>query len=187
MSYNIDMSTFTAADSKIHILYLVKNAPGVSYQMLLDKCMESLYIDFFTFCEVYNELIAGNLMDKTEADTGTGEVVGMNETLSITKSGEAILEDVESTLNKQVLAYLKKAAAELKEAVEDTNSVKAFAEPSKDNDGTYTVSLSSTKGGRDFHASFKVSSHEMAEAVCRSWRNRSGRISSVFIDELLKM
>ena len=113
MRYNNDMSTFTAADSKIHILYLVKNAPGVSYQMLLDKCMESLYIDFFTFCEVYNELIAGNLMDKTEADTGTGEVVGMNETLSITKSGEAILEDVESTLNKQVLAYLKKAAAEL--------------------------------------------------------------------------
>ena len=141
------MSSFTTADSKIHILYLVKNAPGVSYQMLLDKCMESLYIDFFTFCEVYNELIAGNLMDKTEADTGTGEVVGINETLSITKSGEAILEDVESTLNKQVLAYLKKAAAELKEAVDDTNSVKAFAEPSKDNDGTYTVSLSSTKGG----------------------------------------
>ena len=84
------MSSFTTADSKIHILYLVKNAPGVSYQMLLDKCMESLYIDFFTFCEVYNELIAGNLMDKTEADTGTGEVVGINETLSITKSGEAI-------------------------------------------------------------------------------------------------
>ncbi len=181
------MSSFTTADSKIHILYLVKNAPGVSYQMLLDKCMESLYIDFFTFCEVYNELIAGNLMDKKEIDTGTGEVVGNNETLSITKGGEAILEDVESTLNKQVLAYLKKAASELKEAVEDTNSVKAFSEPSGDNDNTYTVSLSSTKGGRDFNASFKVSSKEMADAVCRSWRQRSGRISGVFIDELLKM
>ncbi len=185
--YNVHMSSFTTADSKIHILYLVKNAPGVSYQMLLDKCMESLYIDFFTFCEVYNELIAGNLMDKKEIDTGTGEVVGNNETLSITKGGEAILEDVESTLNKQVLAYLKKAASELKEAVEDTNSVKAFSEPSGDNDNTYTVSLSSTKGGRDFNASFKVSSKEMADAVCRSWRQRSGRISGVFIDELLKM
>ena len=185
--YNVYMSSFTTADSKIHILYLVKNAPGVSYQMLLDKCMESLYIDFFTFCEVYNELIAGNLMDKKEIDTGTGEVVGNNETLSITKGGEAILEDVESTLNKQVLAYLKKAASELKEAVEDTNSVKAFSEPSGDNDNTYTVSLSSTKGGRDFNASFKVSSKEMADAVCRSWRQRSGRISGVFIDELLKM
>jgi len=181
------MSHTSKEDTKIHILYLVKNAPGVSYQMLLDKCMESLYIDFFTFSQVYDELISGNLMDKETEDTGTGEVVGINETLKITKGGEAILEDVEETLNLKVLGYLKKAAAELKSAVEDMNSVKAFAVPSPDEDGTYTVTLSSTKGGRDFHTSFKVSGREMAEVVCRNWRNNSAKACSTFMDELLKM
>ncbi len=180
------MKSFTPADCKIFILFLVKNAPGVSYQLLLDKCMDSLYIDFFTFSQVYSELIAGNLMDKKESDTGTGEVIGMNENLFITAGGEAILEDVSSTLNRQILAYLKKAAAELVVELEDTNAVKAFVEPSGDENNTYMIHLSSTKGGRDFKASFKVSSKELAESVCKSWRTRSGKISNLFIDELLK-
>lgn len=180
------MKSFTPADCKIFVLYLVKNAPGVSYQLLLDKCMESLYIDFFVFSEAYSELISGNLMDMKEKDNGTGEVIGMNQTLSITPGGEAILEDVSSTLNKQILNYLQKAALELKSEVEDLNSVKAFIEPAPDNSGTFIVNLSSTKGGRDFNASFRISTKELAESVCKSWRARSGKISGLFIDELLK-
>lgn len=180
------MRSFTPADCKIFILYLVKNAPGVSYQLLLDKCMDSLYIDFFTFSEVYSELIAGNLMDKNESDTGTGEVIGMNENLYITDGGNAILDDIMSTLNKQLESYLKKAAAELCEEVEATNSVKAFAEPTEDGSGKYKVTLSSTKGGRDFTTSFIVSGKELASEVCKNWRTHSGKISKLFFDELLK-
>lgn len=180
------MKSFTPADCKIFILYLVKNVPGVSYQLLLDKCMDSLYIDFFTFSQVYSELIAGNLMDKKESDTGTGEVIGMNENLFITSGGEAILEDVSTTLNRQIVAYLNKASLELKEELDDTNAVKAFVEPSGDENQTFIIHLSSTKGGRDFNASFKVSNKELAESVCKAWRTHSGRISSLFIDELLK-
>ena len=83
------MSQSEISDGKIHILYLVKNAPGVSYQMLMDKCLESLYLDFFTFSRCYDELIAGNLIDKQVHDTGTAEVVGNNETLVITKAAKA--------------------------------------------------------------------------------------------------
>ena len=107
--------------------------------------------------------------------------------LTLEKDPESMDREELEALVADVEKQMRKAAAELKEAVEDTNSVKAFAEPCKDEDGTYIVSLSSTKGGRDFHASFKVSSKGMADAVCRSWRQRSGRISGVFIDELLKM
>ena len=39
------MSNSEVSDGKIFILYLVKHAPGVSYQMLMDKCLESLYLD----------------------------------------------------------------------------------------------------------------------------------------------
>lgn len=181
------MASLSKADTKIHILYLVKHAPGVSYQMLLDKCMESLYVDFFVFSEVYNELIAGNLMDKTEGENGTGEVIGSNETLVLTEGGEAILEDVQDTLNDRKLGYLSKAAAELKAAVDDMNAVKAFAEPSGRSDGSFIVRLKTTKDGRDFHASIKVSGKEQADTICRNWRNASGEACDRFIDELLKM
>ena len=47
------MSDISIAESKIQILYLVDRAPGVSYHLLMEKCMESLYTDFFTFSRSY--------------------------------------------------------------------------------------------------------------------------------------
>lgn len=180
------MSQSEISDGKIHILYLVKNAPGVSYQMLMDKCLESLYLDFFTFSRCYDELIAGNLIDKQVHDTGTAEVVGNNETLVITKGGEAILEDVEGTLNLKTLGYLKKAANELMENVLETNAVKAFASLSPEGDGTYIVELSTIKDGRSFMTRFKADNKETADKILDNWHRNSSSLSDTFLDELLK-
>ncbi len=180
------MSNSEISDGKIHILYLVKHAPGVSYQLLMDKCLESLYLDFFNFSRCYNELIAGNLLDREVGDTGTGEVVGTNETLKITKGGEAILEDVESTLNLQTLGYLKKASAELLNEVREINSVKAFSKPSEDGNGAYEVTLSTIKDGRNFTCTFKVNSEEEADAAINKWRSSSSEIRDAFVANLLK-
>jgi len=178
------MSNSEISDGKIHILYLVKHAPGVSYQMLMDKCLESLYLDFFTFSKCYTELIAGNLLDKEVGDTGTGEVVGTNETIKITRGGEAILEDIESTLNLQTLGYLKKAASELTEEVRKMNSVKAFSGPSADGDGTHKIILTTTENGLDFTCSFKASAGQ-SEKILAAWRNNSASAVQEFVDKLL--
>ena len=178
------MSNSEISDGKIHILYLVKHAPGVSYQMLMDKCLESLYLDFFTFSKCYTELIAGNLLDKEVGDTGTGEVVGTNETIKITRGGEAILEDIESTLNLQTLGYLKKAASELNEEVRKMNSVKAFSVPSSDGNGTRKVTLTATGDGRDFTCSFKVPAKQ-SEKILAAWRSNSAALAEEFVAKLL--
>lgn len=180
------MSQSEVSDGKIHILYLVKNAPGVSYQLLMDKCLESLYLDFFTFSKCYNELVAGNLLNKSVGDTGTGEVIGSNETITITPGGEAILEDVEETLNLQTLGYLKKAAGELRETVFEKNAVKAFAKPSSDDDGSFEVSLSTVKDGRAFSCSFRTQTRAEAEMAVSNWRAGSSELTDTFLDELLK-
>ena len=178
------MSNSEISDGKIHILYLVKNAPGVSYQMLMDKCLESLYLDFFNFSRCYNELIAGNLLDKEVGDTGTGEVIGSNETIRITKGGEAILEDIESTLNLQTLGYLKKAASELQNEVREKNAVKAFAKPCADELGMCDVTLSTVKDGRSFSCSFKVKADEVDNVLTR-WRAQSGELADAFVANML--
>lgn len=177
------MDTINTADSKILILYLVKNAPGVSYQMLMDKCMEALYTDFFVFSQCYTELIAGNLIDKEHKDTGTGEVVGTNETLHITAGGEAVLDDVIETVKPQIMGYLRKAANELKVALEDQNSVTAFAELLGDGSGKMVVKLNNLKDGRDFQCSFICNSKEEADAVLRNWRNNYSDIFNKFLGE----
>lgn len=177
------METGNTADSKILILYLVKNAPGVSYQMLMDKCMESLYTDFFVFSDCYNELIAGNLMDKEERDTGTGEVVGTNETIRITAGGEAVLDDVIDTVKPQVMSYLRKAANELRLALEEQNSVTAFTELVGDGSGRILVKLNNLKNGRNFQCSFICENKDEADTVIRNWRNNYSDIFNSFLGE----
>jgi len=179
------MSGSEISDGKIHILYLVKNAPGVSYNMLMNKCLESLYLDFFTFSRCYDELIKGNLISKEMADTGTGEVIGSNEILKITRGGTAILEDVENTLNLQTLGYLKKAASELIEQLSETNAVKAFSELTEDN--MFRVILISTVKGKEFNATLKVDTREKAESLVQAWRRNSAESIDSFVADLLKM
>lgn len=178
------MTNSEISDGKIHILYLVKHAPGVSYQMLMDKCLQSLYLDFFNFSRCYNELVAGNLLDRAVGDTGTGEVVGSNETIKITRGGEALLEDIEGTLNLQTLGYLKKAASELQEEVHTRNAVKAFSKPSSDGSGMCDVTLSTTRDGRSFTCSFRVTP-EQVEDVLSMWREQSSVIADDFVAKML--
>lgn len=179
------MTNSEISDGKIHILYLVKHAPGVSYQMLMDKCLDSLYLDFFNFSRCYNELVAGNLLDKEVGDTGTGEVIGSNETIKITRGGEAILEDVETTLNLQTLGYLKKAAAELISEVKELNSVKAFSKPADGEPGMSYLTLSTIKDGRDFTCTVKVPT-DKADQMIAAWRSESSSIADGLVDNLLK-
>ncbi len=179
------MAISETSDGKIHILYLVKYSPGVSYQMLMDKCLESLYFDFFTFSSCYNELVAGNLLDRSITDTGTGEVIGSNETITITRGGEAILEDVEGTLNLQTLGYLKKAASELASAVITSNEVKAFMKPASSGKGM-TITLSTVRDGINFTCTFDTDTEEEAERIIGNWRKDSSSLFKDFIGKLLK-
>jgi len=181
------MSESTISDGKIHILYLVRSAPGVSYQMLMDACLRSLYLDFFTFSQCYSELIAGNLLDRSITETGTGEVIGTNETLTITKGGLAILEDVESTLNLQTLGYLKKAAAELKETLDEKNSVKAFISPVEGTENNYELTLETHREGKDFRCTFTIEGEEKAKKIQSTWLYGGDGLTQKFVDELLKM
>ena len=107
------MSDISIAESKIQILYLVDHAPGVSYNLLMEKCMASLYTDFFTFSRAYEELISGNLMDKSSSGEYSGEAVGSAEKLTLTDGGRAVLKDLISSLSAPLLVHLDEASAEI--------------------------------------------------------------------------
>jgi len=173
------MSDISIAESKIQILYLVDKAPGVSYHLLREKCMELLYSDFFTFSRAYDELIAGNLMDKRKSGDFTGEAIGSTENLTITDGGKAVLNDLISSLSAPLLARLDETSGEIKSAMAENSVSSASIEPTEDN--RFRVILSYTGDEKPFTATITVEDEKTAKMLCQKWKNTCSKASEELI------
>lgn len=175
------MSEISIAESKIQILYLVDRAPGVSYHLLMEKCMESLYTDFFTFSRSYEELISGNLMDKSQSGAYTGDsVVGSTENLTLTDGGRAVLKDLISSLNASLIARLDETADGIIEEVSKNSGITATLELTEDN--KFRVNLACKGDGKPFSASVTVEDEQTALKICKNWKEKCSKAS----DELVR-
>ena len=175
------MSDISIAESKIQILYLVGRAPGVSYHLLMEKCMESLYTDFFTFSRSYEELISGNLMDKSSSGAFTGDAVGSTENLTLTDGGRAVLNDLLSSLNAPLRARLDEAANAIVSEMAANSGINASMEIVEN--GKFKVTLTSDNNGKPFSATVTVDDEATAVSICKKWKNAASKAS----DELVKL
>ena len=173
------MSDISIAESKIQILFLVDRAPGVSYNLLMEKCMESLYTDFFTFSRAYEELISGNLMDKSSSGEYTGEAVGSTENLTLTDGGRAVLNDLISSLNGSRLTHLEEAASAIKEEMARNSGINASKELTSDR--KYRIKLTCSNDGKPFSATVTVEDESTAEKICKNWKKNCTRVPEEFI------
>ncbi|MBP5655181.1 MAG: DUF4364 family protein [Clostridiales bacterium] len=172
------MSDLSSADAKVHILYIVGHVPGISYHMLMDKCLSSLYMDFFTFSKAYQELIAGNLMDMTRGENGMGEAIGGTEQLTLSAGGVAVLEDIVPSINLEVLSHLDSACRELNAKIADLARFTASSEPS--GDGKVAVKLLSD----DISLEITCSDPSLADIICDNWRQQGQKLSDTIIRTL---
>ena len=154
-------------------------APGVSYNLLMEKCMESLYTDFFTFSRAYEELISGNLMDKISSGEYTGEAVGSTEHLTLTDGGRAVLNDLVSSLNGSRLTSLEEAASAIKEEMARNSGINASMELT--NDGKYRITLTCTNDGKPFSAAVTVEDQASAVKICKNWKRNCTRVPEEFL------
>ena len=176
------MSDISIAETKIQILYLVDRAPGVSYHLLMEKCMESLYTDFFTFSRAYEELISGNLMDKSQSGAFAGDsVVGSTENLTLTDGGRAVLKDLMSSLSASLIQHLNETADTIIEEVSKNSGITASLELTEDNN--YRVNLAYKGDGKPFSATLTVDDEETAMKLCKNWKDNCTKASG----ELIKL
>ena len=173
------MSDISIAESKIQILYLVDRAPGVSYNLLMEKCMESLYTDFFTFSRSYEELISGNLMDKSKSGDFTTDAVGSTEKLTITDGGKAVLKDVLPSLSASLVQNLDEAADRIISDMAKNSGTTASMELTKDN--KFRVNLAYSGDGKPFTASVTVDDEETALTLCKKWKNSCTKVPGELI------
>lgn len=177
------MSDISIAEAKIQILYLVDHAPGISYHLLMEKCMESLYTDFFTFSRSYEELISGNLMDKSRSGDYTGDAVGSTENLTLTDGGKAVLNDLMSSLSAPLIQHLDEACAEISEEMAKNSGTAASLELTED--GRFRVVLAYNGNGKPFSASVTVDDEATAVKLCKNWKKCCDKASDGLISLIL--
>ncbi len=173
------MSDISIAETKIQILYLVDRAPGVSYHLLMEKCMESLYTDFFTFSRAYDELISGNLMDKSKSGAFTGDALGSTENLTLTDGGKAVLNDLISSLSGPLIAHLNEAAEAIISDMSKNSGINASMELA--DNGRFRVTLSYSGDEHPFSATVTVDDEPTATKICKEWKNNCKKVSDEFI------
>ncbi len=161
------MADISIVEAKIQILYLVCEAPGVSYHMLMEHCLNSLYTEFFTFSQAYNELIAGNLMDIKGEKGLESEALGGTEKIYITEGGKAVLNDIKPSLNIPMIKHLESASKELKSEVEEQKRANAIV--GLNSSGQYTVTLFYENQGRPFNATITCEDEAQAKRISRIW------------------
>lgn len=172
------MTDLSGADAKVHILYIVGNVPGISYHMLMDKCLSSLYMEFFTFSKAYSELIAGNLMDVTRGENGHGEAIGGTEQLVLSEGGIAILEDIVPSINLEVKSHLDAACRELSSKIKALEKFTATSEPA--GDGKILVKLVSD----DLSIDLLTGDANEASLIQNKWRENGQDLSLRIIQAL---
>ena len=168
------MADFSIAEAKIRILYLVSRVPGISYHLLMDRCIDQLYTDFFTFSRAYEELIAGNLMDREYDDQDSASAIGGTERLTVSAGGRVLLDDAMPAINSAVIANLEASVKELTEEMR----LAALVTSSKAHttDGLWKVTLFSDNSGMPFRAEITVKTEDEATAICRAWKTSYGKV-----------
>lgn len=168
------MADFSIAVAKIRILYLVSRVPGISYHLLMNRCIDQLYADFFTFSRAYEELIAGNLMDREFDEGDSSSAIGGTEKLTVSAGGKALLDDAMPALNTAVVLNLDASVKELAEEMRLASLVTSSKTPTPD--GLWKVTLFSDNSGMPFRAEITVRSESEASDICRSWKTSYGKV-----------
>ena len=164
------MRTEDITKAKIIILHIVADAPGVTYHMLMDKCIESLYMDFFMFSQCIDELISSSMLEKVSETDGTGSNTAdsSEDLLYITAGGSAILDDIKPSLDASTRNFLAEAKTSLLSAIHARNSIRVLVEPEQDR---FKVILTINSGETaEFKAELYVATREEAASVCAAWK-----------------
>lgn len=180
------MTAEETAKAKTIILSMVSDAPGATYHMIMERCLDSLYMDFFAFSQCYKELLNSNLLEKVSESDGTDNKTAdsSEDILYITAGGSAILEDIRHTLPQSILLYLEETKTVINEKIAKRNSIKAYIE--SDDTGMFAVLTINDEKGCSFMTKVRCEDREHANIVCAAFKNNASSIHdsvSGFISE----
>lgn len=169
------MDNKTLAISKLIILTIVKQIPSITSNQLTNLALETLYMDYFTYIQAYQELVRDHMLisgiRKEENDVdASGKPI---ERCDITSHGLTVLNTLDGQIPLHVKTYLLQATGSRKRDIKRDHEVRAAYEP--DANGHYNVELSQHDGVHDLiNIKLSVPDKQLARRICTQWKKQPG-------------
>ncbi len=179
------MSETDLPSGKLILLYMLSQVRSIPSSDLLDWAVESLYLDYFSFAQVKEELKNSRLMIEAQRkDENLLDAKGKRiDRCDITPEGELVLHQLLPTLPTHIRAYLSQSARKWQKQVHHHSSIVASYLP--DANGAFQVRLSLFDGSRlTADLTLFAPDENTANKMCRHWKNSTADIYSVLLLKL---
>ncbi len=159
---------------KVILLSICEKLDSLTKQEFMQSSLETMYMDYFQFSELLDELTQEKLiistLRKNEATrTATGHAP---ERYSITEKGLQVLDTLRTHLPVPVSAYLERSMQARGQALKEKQSITATWQIMPN--GHYQVTLSLFEyGQRYFYLEIDQPSESQAKALCSRWKNKA--------------
>lgn len=164
------MSSPETVSSKVIILYIVRQAPGLTWHQLMNISIGTLYMDYFTFTRLAGDLKTDGLIQiarrkgETERDANGHPV----DRCDLTPAGEQVLSSLAETLSVPVRRNIHRLIEPLLPGQQ--RRIQADVQP--DLQSGYRVRLRLDEGGRPLlSAELTVPTEETARRLADAWES----------------
>lgn len=171
---------------KVILLYICEKLDSLTRAELMETALESMYMDYFQFTQLLDELLSEHLLTASERkDETVRDAAGrVPERFSLTKKGLAVLNTLRDHIPSAVSAYLHRNLLKREVEFKNENSVKADYRLLPD--GNYEISFELyEKGNRYFSCCLDVPDRLMASRACENWKANASDLYPVILKKLL--
>lgn len=162
---------------KVILLAICEKLDSLTRQELMETALESMYMDYFQFVELLDELLQEQLVSATQRkhEVRLDAAGRVPERFSLTEKGLRVLNTLRDKIPSPVSAYVHRSLNERESVLKNEGSVhqsKRLLE-----DGSYEVQLELyERGNRYFACQVHVPNEAMAASCCERWSREAGSL-----------
>lgn len=170
--------------AKFVFLSLIENQAGISDKELLNKCCDSMYLDYFSYSQIKEEMITKGLalrsQRKNEHETdATGQVISR---WDLTPSGFALLNTLRPSIPTAVLQFLHHSK---RSTTNNEDEIRSFIED--EGNGFFFARLQIfEKSILQFELKLSFAQREQAEKMAQRWKKQASTLYPSFMELLAK-
>ena len=160
---------------KVILLQLIASFPDLTYDELLQLALDTMYMDYFTYCAIYPELENADLIrERARKEEKRLDTEGKPlKRLELTRAGRTVLETMSPSLPGAIKRFLEESRSTQQDQLRQRREVEAHYVPSPARG--YDVSLALREGQNDlFRLRLQVPSEHEARALVHRWQTDSG-------------
>lgn len=159
---------------KVIILYICEKLDSLNKQELMHIALESMYMDYFQFSKVLDELIEEDLIAATLRKSESQDKKAQAR-YSLAPKGLVVLDTLRSNIPNAVTKYINELLVKSNQELDRLESV--ISDIDLLEDGSYNVKLSlKEKQNPYLSIEIKVPNRDMAKSVEKNWHGRAGAI-----------